>query len=271
MTDNLLSVVVPVYNVDSFLEQCIKSILNQKNRNIIIGGMHWLKMGRNAYDTAIDLSGLGLDQIVETEEDFEIGCMVTLRQLETHEGLNTYTSGAIRDAVRNIVGVQFRNTATVGGSVWGRYGFSDVLTVFLAMDTTVVCYKAGEIPLKEFAEMKADRDILVKLIVKKKAIKIAYLTQRHSRTDLPMLTCAVSLMDGRWSASVGARPGRAMVVTDDTGAITDEVTEDNAKVFGNYVAENLVFRSNMRGSADYRKKITPVLVKRAVMKARGEQ
>ena len=256
---------VKVANLDEAYE------LNQKKRNIIIGGMHWLKMGRNGYDTAIDISGLGLDQIIETEEAFEIGCMVTLRQLETHTGLNAYTSGAVKDAVKDIVGVQFRNTATVGGSIWGRYGFSDVLTLFLAMDTTVVCYKSGEIPLKDFATKKPDRDILVKLVVKKKAIKIAYLAQRHSITDLPMLTCAVSFMDGKWSASVGGRPSRAMVVTDDTELLTGEVTEEKAKAFGNYVAESLKFGSNIRGSADYRKQITPVLVKRAVLKAWGEQ
>ncbi|MFR9144379.1 MAG: FAD binding domain-containing protein, partial [Lentihominibacter sp.] len=53
--------------------------LNQKKRNIIIGGMHWLKMGDRQVNTAIDLSDLGLDTIEETEDFFEIGCMTTLR------------------------------------------------------------------------------------------------------------------------------------------------------------------------------------------------
>ena len=62
----------------------------------------------------------GLDQIEETEEEFRIGCMVTLRQMELHEGLSYYTEGAVKDAFRHIVGVQFRNLATVGGSLFGR-------------------------------------------------------------------------------------------------------------------------------------------------------
>ena len=41
--------------------------LNQKKNNVIIGGMHWLKMSTKAVGTAIDLSGLGLDSIIETE------------------------------------------------------------------------------------------------------------------------------------------------------------------------------------------------------------
>ena len=77
------------------------------------------------------------DTIGETEEAFSIGAMATLRDIEMHEGLNAYCDNAARNAVKDIVGVQFRNMATVGGSIWGRFGFSDVLTVFLALDSYV--------------------------------------------------------------------------------------------------------------------------------------
>ena len=81
--------------------------LNQKKANRVIGGMIWLKMSRGNVGTAIDISGLGLDQIEETEDAFEIGAMVTLRQLEEHPGLAAYTDGAMRESVRHIVGVQY--------------------------------------------------------------------------------------------------------------------------------------------------------------------
>ena len=56
--------------------------LNQKKSNRVLGGMVWLKMGKMQIGTAIDLSSLGLDTIEETGEEFRIGCMVTLRDLE---------------------------------------------------------------------------------------------------------------------------------------------------------------------------------------------
>ena len=68
------------------LEQAYE--LNQKKTNRIVGGMLWLKMSTAQIQTAIDLSGLGLDQIEETEDAWKIGCMVSLRDLELHEGLN---------------------------------------------------------------------------------------------------------------------------------------------------------------------------------------
>lgn len=58
--------------------------LNQKKANRVLGGMIWLKMENINVGTAIDLSGLGLDTIEETEGSFSIGAMVTLRQLEEH-------------------------------------------------------------------------------------------------------------------------------------------------------------------------------------------
>ena len=126
--------------------------LNQNKRNRILGGMLWLRLGKGTVNTAIDLCDLGLDTIEETAEQFSIGAMATLRDIEMHAGLNAYTSGAVANAVKDIVGVQFRNMATVGGSIWGRFGFSDVLTVFLALDSYVELYKGGIVPLEEFAK-----------------------------------------------------------------------------------------------------------------------
>ena len=107
--------------------------------------------------TAIDLSALGLDRFQETPEQFSIGAMVTLRELEQHAGLAAYAQGAFKEALRHIVGVQLRNLATVGGSIYSRFGFFDLLTLLLAMDCDVELYKGGILPLREYAQMPYDR------------------------------------------------------------------------------------------------------------------
>ena len=233
--------------------------LNQNKRNRILGGMLWLRLGKGSVGTAIDLCDLGLNTIEETEESFSIGAMATLRDIEMHAGLNAYTSGAVANAVKDIVGVQFRNMATVGGSIWGRFGFSDVLTVFLALDSYVELYKGGIVPLEEFAKMKKDNDILVRLIVKKTPCKVVYSAMRNQRTDFPVLACAVSQMNGEYRASIGARPGRAMLVR-----------RDNAEGFAAFVAENTPTEGNLRGSAAYRTHLTRVLVERSMNELEGK-
>ena len=69
--------------------------LNQKKSNVVLGGMLWLKLQRRTVGGVIDLSDLGLDQIMETEEAFTIGAMVSLRDLEQHEGLRAYLGEAL--------------------------------------------------------------------------------------------------------------------------------------------------------------------------------
>ena len=243
--------------------------LNQSKRNRIIGGMLWMRLGSGSVNTAIDLSGLGLNTIEETDEEFSIGAMTTLRDLEMHAGLNSYSCNAVKNAVKDIVGVQFRNMATVGGSIWGRFGFSDVLTVFLAMDTYVELYKGGIMSLEEFASMRADNDILVRIIVKKTPGKVVYTSMRNQRTDFPVLACAVSCLDGQYRLSVGARPARARVFRDEKGILAGGITEQSAKDFAQYAGKTVHTGSNMRGSAAYRSHLVKVLTERSLQELGG--
>lgn len=238
--------------------------LNQSKNNSILGGMLWLRLGTRNVNTAIDLCDLGLDQVEETEDEFSIGAMVTLRDLELNEGLNQYTQGAVREAVQSIVGVQFRNMATVGGSIWGRFGFSDVLTVFLSMDSYVELYQGGILPLEEFAAMKYDKDLLVRLIVKKKKGTFSYFSMRNQRTDFPVLACAVSCVEGTYRAAIGARPGRAILLRDEEGLLAQGSNEESRKAFAAYAAEHTPTQSNVRGSAAYRTHLVKVLTERAL-------
>ena len=254
--------------------------LYQKKPNFVLGGMLWLKMKNKTLGTAIDLCDLGLDQIDEDENEFRIGAYATLRQIETHEALNAYTHGAIAESVRHIVGVQFRNVATVGGSIWGRFGFSDVMTIFRALGAKVQLHKAGIMDLDEFAALpRTTRDVLVSVIVPKNAKGVVYLSQRNQSTDFPVLTCAVANRSGRYVAVIGASPYMAEPVWDEEGildcladaktdgnaALTDN-SEKNAKIdkFAEYVAEHIRFGSNIRAGAEYREIICRVLTRRAV-------
>ena len=191
---------LPMLNIQTYVRA--KSLeeaytLNQKRNARVLGGMLWLKMASNTVGTAIDLCELGLDTIEEDETGFTLGAMATLRMLEQHPGLAAYTQNAAAKAVQDIVGVQFRNMATVGGSVWGRFGFSDVLTLLLAADARVNLYKAGTLPIETFAVMPYDRDLLVSVTVPKyRDAAFAYKAMRIQRTDLPVLNCALARLDG---------------------------------------------------------------------------
>lgn len=247
--------------------------LNQARNARLMGGMMWMRLGNARVQTIIDLSDLGLDQIEETDHVFRIGAMCTLRQLELHEGLKQMYGDAIAESVCHIVGVQFRNQATVGGSIYGRFGFSDVLTCLLALDTFVELYNGGTIRLSEFVNKKRDKDILVSIIIRKSNRKLNYSSIRQTKTDFPVLSCAVvtGVVHGKeyWFFSIGARPMKAAVVEKEWKIFKD-ISDEQLESYAKEAAECFEYGTNMRGTADYRKHLAKVLIMRAMQKVLQE-
>ena len=161
--------------------------------------------------------------------------------------------------------------ATVGGSIWGRFGFSDVLTVFLAMDTYVELYQGGRIPLREFVGQKPDQDILVRLVIKKTSGCFSYASVRNQSTDFPVIACAASVVGGEYRLSVGARPGRAMLLLDEEGLLSEKLTEDSIENFAMWAEKHIPTGSNHRAGAKYRSRLIRVLCQRLLNKLREEQ
>lgn len=238
--------------------------LNQKKTNVILGGFMWLKMGNRTIQTAIDLSGLGLDQIEETAEDYKIGAMCTLRDLELHEGLNHRFQGVFKAALKSIVGVQFRNGATVGGTIAGRYGFSDLLTCLMALDCRVELFKAGLVPIAQYAQMKRDNDILIRIHIKKDGRRIAYYAQRNSKTDFPVIAVAVARKGGDFFTAVGARPMKAVLLERQGYPLDENAQDEEIIAFADSAAAHFTYGGNMRAGREYRRQLAAVYIKRAV-------
>ena len=78
------------------------------------------------------------------------------------------------------------NGQTLASATWLIPGFSDPLTAFLALDTTVELYQGGLVSLDDYVSMKYDRDILVRIHIKKDGRKAAYQSFRNTKTDFPV-------------------------------------------------------------------------------------
>ena len=250
--------------------------LNKKKSARLAAGTMWMRMGEGQTGTLVDLCGLGLDQLEETQDAFIIGAMTSLRKLETWEPFVLYTNGAVREALRHIIGVQFRNGATVGGSIWGRFGFSDVTTLFLVLETSVELYCGPEegtktMTLDDFVQAGQDQPkgaILTRIIVRKEQGTFDYRSVRITATDFPVLTEAAAKLDnGEWRFAIGARPGIAVRVEVENGLITAECMDEVIAA----MCQNIETGSNMRGSAEYRKHLIGVLTERSIRRLMGNQ
>jgi CO/xanthine dehydrogenase FAD-binding subunit len=87
---------------------------------------------------------------------------------------------------------------------------------------------------------------------------------RNSRTDFPVIACALSEAGGSYRVAIGARPGRAVLITDEDNILSGGINPDSITKFASHVASNVRTGSNMRGSAEFRTHLINVLVTRGL-------
>lgn len=254
-------------------------VLNLSANNKVVGGGLFLRLASDlTIQTAIDLSSVVSDEIIEMEDRFIIGAMTTLRTLEINHALNTAFNQYFKVAVQDIVGIQMRNIATVGGTVHSKYGFSDVLTAFAVMDATLIFYKGGRLPLKTYLEMprvgkREKRDLLLAVEIPKDGRTCAFQMMRNSSSDFAILNCAVSkTISGNYEVAIGARPQRTAFAFETMKVLNLRGESQAKRPFEaciqeaiSHIEADVTFGSNRFGTAAYRKQIAKVLVKRALM------
>ena len=239
-------------------------ILISKRNNTVLGGSAFLRLGSKRISTAVDISKLELNYVKEQNGYIEIGAFTTFREVEINPLLVNNFNGVVSKSVSNIIGVQFRNIVTVGASVFSKYGFSDLITALLALDTEVELYKAGRMYLAEFLNRPFQKDILTRVFIKKNERQASYQDLRNSVSDYPILNVAVSKLDDQWTIAVGARPQKAGIARKASAALSANMNLENLEHYANIAAEELTFGTNARGTATYRKAMCKVLVKRAI-------
>jgi len=228
---------------------------------VVLGGAMWVRMQKRTFDNAVDLSLLGLDKIEKTDEGLKIGAYVTLRQLETSEEFISYTHGNVCNAFAPIVGVQFRNSATVGGSIFGKFGFSDVTALFSALGAKIVFAEAGEKTVADYVATKLPmKDVLLYILLPKKAPDAAVtLAHRISATDFPLVTVSVVRREDKITIAALPMPvGAGNKVFDINDASADKYMADAP------------LKENALDSVVYRDKVTRVLVSRAISSVGGK-
>jgi CO/xanthine dehydrogenase FAD-binding subunit len=233
---------------------------------VIVGGGAFMHLSDIEVKKAIDLQNLGLGYIKESIEQIEIGSMTTLRELEMSSLTKQFFNGILSKAAASIMGVQVRNIATVGGSIYGKYGFSDVLTAMLALNAQVELYNSGLMSLESYLETSLDKDIILKIIISKSVSKASFECFKKTSTDFSVLNAAAAIVKGKLRICVGSRPARARVAK---GAMSFlniiDSTNTAAEMAGILAAEEIQFGSDIRGSEEYRKELCHTLVKRCVL------
>ena len=237
-------------------------LLKASPKNKILGGGLWLKKGNAQVDTLIDLSRLNLNKIEDKGEFIEIGSMVTQRELELSPMIKALGGCAISYAVSQIMGPAFRNLATVGGSIYGKYGFSDLITVLLGFDVELQFYPNEKMSLEAYLEKPGFYDGILTHIRIKKADKKAYFYKvKATAIDYPILNVCIT-KGKQYKVVVGSRPLVAALLTK-----TMEYLNNGGSDFekaAEIALEEVKLGDSMATSGEYRKQLVKVYVRRGL-------
>ncbi|MEG2338137.1 MAG: FAD binding domain-containing protein [Clostridium sp.] len=243
------------YLIPSSLEMAHEGLIN--GGKIIAGGAFSHTSKANV-DLLVDISKLNLKYINEGDDFIEIGAMTTLSEIQENKLLNSRFNNIFEKCFSKILGIQIRNVATIGGSICGRYGFSDVITTLLPLNPILKFYNYGEITLNEYLSLNIREDILEKIIIKGSG-KAAFSCIRNSQGSFSTLNCSIAIINNKVNIAVGSRPQVAKMVSVDYRDNIKEVQESILRSI-----REIELSSNKTATKAYRERVVNALVERCL-------
>lgn len=257
-------------NVESYVvvKTCEEAyqLLQEDSKNKILGGGAWLKISVKDIHQLISLEALNLNGINVLDDIIQIGAMMTLRDVEINEAVQESHSGILSQAISKIMGLNIRNLATIGGSVMGRFSFSDLLPVLLVLDAKLLFHQHGMVPINEFLKDRIYlKDVLKMVFIDKKSSKGYFKKVSTTALDFSIVNLAI-VKDEGFKIAVGSRPGiaqlalKTMAYLDQQTVIDDSVIEAASIL----AIDELDLGENLRGSIAYRQVLVKTYIKRGL-------
>jgi carbon-monoxide dehydrogenase medium subunit len=265
------------------------SLLNKygDDAKILSGGhslipMMKLRLATPAY--LIDINGIpGLSHITEENGVVRVGALVREAELE-HSDLLAKHFPIFKDVTKLIADPQVRNMGTLGGNLAHGDAANDHPAVMLALRASVVITGADgerEVPIDEFfygfymtAVQQGEILTEIRIPVPPAGTGSAYHKLERKVGDYATSGAAVQLTIGEMGVvtaagialtNVNAVPLRA--VRSEEALVGKPLSEDTIALAAQYASEDCSPSADLRGSEEYKRHVTGVLVKRMIHKA----
>lgn len=246
-------------------EEAFRLLAENPRARALAGGV-WLHLTGAEVPLAVDLSGLGLEGIRNTPEAWEIGAMTPLSEIEGSAELRSFCGGILPAAVSAVMGPGVRNLATIGGSVMGRFAFSDLLGPLLVTEARLRFHSHPEMSLEEFLSRKEPlRDLLLAVVIPKESSRGHFHKVVRTALDFALLNVSVARSGRGWRIAVGARPGIAVRCYGAESLLSGprpslELLREAASL----AASECGCAANRRASAEYRRQLAETYVRRGL-------
>lgn len=269
------------------VDEAVALLAEDEGSKALAGGqslMVLLRQGLVAPSRLVSLRGIpGLGRVqVRPDGSIRVGCMATYREVAEQAGR---LLPAVGDACRQVGPVPVQNVGTAGGSLCHNAPGADVPAALLALDAEAVVHSgAGErtIPLAGFFRgyfetVLEPAEVLVGIHVPGPPADAtsAYVKFNFRLIDMAIVGVAVAFRrdggvcrDVRIAVGgVAAVPFRALAA--EQALEGRSPTADVVAEAGRLAATEREPVSDVHASAGYRRRVTPVIVKRALDRAAG--
>ncbi len=244
---------ITAYHRPRTLDEALALIARTSPRTVPMGGGTLLSHSKGEPLEVVDLQALGLNQIVERGNNFEIGATTTLQTLLEHQGY----PAAMKMALKLEAPLNLRNAATVAGTIVSCDGRSTLTTTLLALDAKITILSgAGAERTEGLGDYLPMRPAgLISKITIPSQVRLCFEYVSRTPSDKPIVCVAVAQWpSGRTRVAVGGFGAAPRLAMDGTEAQGLEAAARNA--FHDATDE--------WGSADYRMDVAATLAGRCL-------
>lgn len=265
------------------------ALLNQygDEAKVLSGGHSLIPMMKLRFASpcyVIDINGIpGLSDIKEENGVVHIGALAREADLE-HSALLAKYFPIFKDVTKLIADPQVRNMGTLGGNLAHGDAANDHPAVMIALGASVIITGADgerEVPIDEFfygfymtAIQQGEILTEIRLPVPAAGTGNAYHKLERKVGDYATSGVAVQLTIGSdgivTAAGIGltnVNPVPLRATRSEEALVGKPLTEENILLAAQYASEDCNPSADLRGSEDYKRHVTGVLVKRMIKKA----
>ncbi len=237
----------------------------------VSGGLMVAQLKISNVERIVDLKSVGLTHIEDHSDVFKIGANVKISDLISNPYLANLNGDLLKNSIKEIGSTQIRNMATLGGSIAFKLGWSDIITIFMILDSNLEIYDGefSKISLQEYVKKSPKGVIITEIEVPKSGGIAVFEKFAKSNFDIATLNLGLKVvLDGQIVKDacvvVGSRPMVSQRIKEVEefliGKQLNGITKDACDLMERVVQVG----SDIRASAEYRKALSRFLLDKAL-------
>jgi probable selenate reductase FAD-binding subunit len=253
------------YHQPTTLDEALKLLRRTRVKTVpLAGGTSLVPEAARDVQAVVDLNALDLS-FVRQDQGLQIGATTRLQTLIDHEAVRAYAAGVVVKAILDSASRNTREAASLAGSIVAASGNSPLFTALLALDARLIVRAARgtreeEVALAYWTPQPRSLILHITLPAVMESTHAAYEKVARTPADLPIVCVAARATINQDQLreirlALGGVAEKPIVITQPSGSIDDlaQLAVSTVSPADDYLA-----------SADYRREMIGVLVKRAL-------